>query len=457
MFFNISFDSSVNGAPAGFVSTFDAAVAFLSSNFTDNITINVNVGFGEIAGSSLGAGDLGESEWNLNHYSYATIKSALVSDAKSSDDATSLNALPLSEPGNWWVTTAEAKALGLSGPSSNSDGSVGFSSSASFDYDRSDGITAGQYDFFATVVHELTEVMGRALLVGGNIGSTPNSYLPLDLFHFSGPNTHLFVGSSPGYFSVDNGNTDLDNFNTNPGGDFGDWAASAGANSFLAFSNSGVIDAVTEADLRALDVIGYDRVQSTQPINGDDGNNQIIGTAGADTIYGFGGDDTITGNDGSDLIYGMMGNDLIYGNIGVDTLFGGQNDDVLFGGQSNDVIYGNLGNDIIYGNLGNDSLFGGQGADKLFGGQGNDTLVGGLGNDTLVGGLGADLFVIGPNAGNDVIADFHVNEGDRVSVSGQTHTISAAPDGWALILLSGGGTVELVGVTPTAVNDSYFV
>ena len=191
MIFNITFNSSVNSAPTGFLSTVNAVASFLSSNFNDNITINVSVGYGEINGSSISSGDLGQSQWLLQNYNYSTIRSALISDSRTADDQSSISTLPSFESGNWWVTTAEAKALGLMGPSTASDGSVGFSNTATFDYDRSDGITAGAYDFFGTVAHEFTEVMGRALLAGGNIGATGNSFLPLDLFHYSSTGNHL--------------------------------------------------------------------------------------------------------------------------------------------------------------------------------------------------------------------------------------------------------------------------
>jgi hypothetical protein len=273
MFLNLIFDSSVNSAPAGFIATVNAVAAFLSSNFSDNITINVKVGYGEVNGTALSSGALGESEWFLQNYSYSAIRNALISDSKTADDQTSTGSLPISEPGNWWVTTAEAKALGLMGPSSSLDGSIGFSSTAAFDFDRSDGISAGKYDFFGTVAHELTEVMGRALLVGDNVGGTTNSYLPLDLFHYVSAGVHLFSGTSPGYFSIDNGLTNLANFNTNPAGDAGDWSNNVGADAFLAFSNPGVINAITDADLRVLDVIGFDRVLAgaPPPLNGDQG------------------------------------------------------------------------------------------------------------------------------------------------------------------------------------------
>ena len=159
------------------------------------------------------------------------------------------------------MSTAEAKALGLAGASSTLDGYVGFSNAAGiFDYDRSNGITAGTYDFFGVVAHEVSEVMGRIFLLGSSIGGTPNSYDAMDLFHFSAPGVHTYTQT--GYFSVDNGTTNLDNFSTNPNGDFGDWAASAGNDAALAFSNPGVVNAFTPTDIRLMDVLGWDATPS---------------------------------------------------------------------------------------------------------------------------------------------------------------------------------------------------
>jgi hypothetical protein len=48
-------------------------------------------------------------------------------------------------------------ALGLiANNGSVSDGSVNFSNTATFDYDRTNGITAGAFDFFGVVAHEFT-------------------------------------------------------------------------------------------------------------------------------------------------------------------------------------------------------------------------------------------------------------------------------------------------------------
>ena len=62
----------------------------------------------------------------------------------------------------------------------------------------------------------------------------------MDLFRYSAPGKRdLTASASTAYFSINSGTTDLDNWNTNPSGDIGDWAASAGTDAYLAFSPSG--------------------------------------------------------------------------------------------------------------------------------------------------------------------------------------------------------------------------
>lgn len=168
------------------------------------------------------------------------------------------------------MTTAQAKALGLTPASSASDGTVTFASNQPFDFDRSDGITAGQYDFYGTVAHEFSEVMGRELNAIGNTAQfgLPNGYFPLDLFKYTavagtvgrageGTVERTFEGTVAGYFSPDGGVTKGYEFNTHPDGDFGDWAQSVKADSFLAFSFTGLINAVSATDIEVMDVLGW--------------------------------------------------------------------------------------------------------------------------------------------------------------------------------------------------------
>ena len=234
MLINISYAISVNSAPAAFKTAINAVVQYLQAQFTDSITINIGVGYGEINGQPLDSGALGESESFFRSYSYTQLRNALASDAKSADDNTAVGTLPASDPtggGGYYITRGEAKALGLLAASTSPDGYVGFASGP-FDYDNSNGVTAGQYDFFGVVAHEITEVMGRTLFVGQPFGSAQSAYTVMDLFHYSASGVRDFSGTQAGYFSLDGGKTNLDNFNTNPNGDYGDWASSAGSDFF---------------------------------------------------------------------------------------------------------------------------------------------------------------------------------------------------------------------------------
>jgi Ca2+-binding RTX toxin-like protein len=185
-------------------------------------------------------------------------------------------------------------------------------------------------------------------------------------------------------------------------------------------------------------------------------NDLLIGGAGPDLIVGRGGDDLVRGGDGAELVFGGDGADLVYGNAGADIVYGNVGQDTLYGGQANDALYGGQNDDLIYGNLQNDVLYGGRGNDVLYGGQGNDLMAGGLGDDTLIGGPGADRYFFNLNNGRDLILGFSGAEGDKLDFGGQTYTAVDDGNGGTLFTLSGGGTVDIAGVSPGAVNPSLF-
>jgi hypothetical protein len=117
---SVTYDSSVNSAPAAFKTAFAAAVQFLENTYTNPITINIDVGYGEIDGQALMSGALGESSTFFNNYTYSQVRTALAQNATSADQVSAADSLPSSDPtsgGNYWVATAEAKALGLMGAS----------------------------------------------------------------------------------------------------------------------------------------------------------------------------------------------------------------------------------------------------------------------------------------------------------------------------------------------------
>lgn len=236
------------------------AVNYLDSEFSNPVTINLHVGYGEIAGGALSSGALGESDSSMTPVSYSQLLAGLSADTTTSTVAGAVATLPAGSPvsGGYWVTTADAKALGLlSGSSSAIDGYIGFSSTAAFTYNDASGVAAGTYDFNGVVLHEISEVMGRQLLTGDRVGSTAHAYDALDLFHYSAAGTRDFSATTAGYLSANGGATNLGTFNTNPGGDAGDWASSVTNNAFDAFSSSGVVNAVTANDLTEMNVMGW--------------------------------------------------------------------------------------------------------------------------------------------------------------------------------------------------------
>src|SRR6516164_9678459 len=259
--FNIqlNWDSSVASAPPGFVTDVEQVANFYASALQgprhSPITINIDVGFGEINGSHIGGSALGESLTNLQQVSYSQLTSAYATYA-----ATGLsNNFPSSPPnGKFYVSDAEAQALGIITTTPTVDGFIGFSSQSNiFDYSTSGTVPSNQYDFVGTVAHEISEVLGRIFLSSKSISA-------YDFFHYSGPGVHDFAANGGGYFSIDGGKTVLANFNTAHGGDGADWGAggtsiSGGSafDSFNAFGTLGQFSPVTQTDLTVLQALGF--------------------------------------------------------------------------------------------------------------------------------------------------------------------------------------------------------
>jgi hypothetical protein len=260
---NIIWDSSVANAPAAFKSVVESVVQFYESQFSNPVTLNIDVGWGEVAGTPVTTA-LGESESYLQSFSYSQIVSALAQNASSNAQASAVNSLPSSAPnGNaYYLNLADATALDLITGTTTLDGAVGFSSSLPFSYSTSNSgsVPAGEYDLYGVVAHELSEVMGRISLLSYSGASSL-----MDLFRYTSNGVLATSGTQNSYFSDNGGATSLNSFNASPSGDFGDLSSSAGNNAFDAFSNSGVVNAVTSNDLTMMNVLGYNLVSETIP------------------------------------------------------------------------------------------------------------------------------------------------------------------------------------------------
>jgi hypothetical protein len=488
---NLNWDSSVASAPAAFMTDVENAAAFLESQISTTATINIDVGYVEIGGSSLGSGALGESETYLTSVSYASLVTAL--RATASTDATDealLASLPATAPvsGDFWITTAQAKALGLSAASGTSlDAYVGFGVSSEFTYgltNTSGTVAAGTYDFFATAVHEITETMGRQMLVGTTALNGTAAYSLMDLTHYSASGVRDFTQSTAGYNSVNGGVTSLGADNTIAGGDAGDWASSVGANSFDAFATPGVLEPVSANDLALMDALGWNlsggsttptptptptpppapaaptgvsvtprtaTLASLQGSNGLGGGAQIAtvtetgGVAGDKFTYTLGGSAAASFTLSSSGVLSTGSHGIAGGANGVlKSLTITAIDDTTSSTSSSPAIPINL----VVGGYGGDTInlasingivasaptfiYGLSGADTINGTGMTGTLYfdGGAGADTMSGGSGQNVYEYGAASDStvsamDIITNFHVAV-DKIDLTGLTSHFATA-------------------------------
>ena len=241
---NITWDSSVASAPAGFQTAVMSAVDYLEAQFHDPVAINITVGY-----ANLGSGILGESAWGMESFSYSQVLSAMKAHDTTANDATAIASLPASSSETVSMTPAEAQALGLA-PSGGSDGSVWACSDYSYSYNDANGVAGGTYDLRGIMLHEITEVMGRDLIASATNPSV------MGLFDYKSAGV-LDTSDFSGYFSINGGTTNLDTFNTNTAGDPGDWAIS-GNNACNAGVPAGTVLNFPSADVTTMDVLGYE-------------------------------------------------------------------------------------------------------------------------------------------------------------------------------------------------------
>lgn len=290
--FQVTYDSSVTGArnASTIENAFANAIGYFTSNFNDPlggatannpVTVNLDVGWGEVDGQALPSGALGASFTNLETVDYAKFEPAL-------NQNTVVSSVPTDDPlagttHNYVIATAEAKAIGLSGDSSPTDGWVGFSSNTQW-YFGSGGQKFTQYDFTGIAEHEISEALGRiaqlgttAALNGDITGNTTvdNAYTPFDLFRFD-PSTgaRSLTGGEAAKFSFNDMTTLGTSFNTAAGGDYGDWAVPpAGAinlsgpnDAYDAGAYAGVKYAALQNDTTVVAALGYGHVTSSSPV-----------------------------------------------------------------------------------------------------------------------------------------------------------------------------------------------
>jgi hypothetical protein len=281
-----TFDSSITGDPqsATIQATINAAIALYQANFSDPITVTIT--FQEMSGG------LGQSSSYYQPFSYSSYIAALQSHATTADDTTALAHLPnsASNPvnGNQSVNLnlPLARALGYNNvnpPPGLTDGTI-FLNTSIMNLALTDS-NPSKYSLYATVCHEIDEVLGLGSALNNlNNGDPPPTgpISPEDLFRYDNLGNRSFTTavSAAAYFSI-NGTTDLAQYNQHAGGDFQDWDSFSGGGHPVRVQDAFLIPGakpVPNVELTVLDVLGYARIIPPPPALSllRSGNNVVL-------------------------------------------------------------------------------------------------------------------------------------------------------------------------------------
>jgi len=276
-------------ANAAALGAFNRAATAIGSMFTDPIQVTVNADLQNLGSPSL----IGQTQAVLLQAGYTTVRNQMVADAANEADDAIVAALPTaaqfsgtltagsSFTGSMLGTKANLKALGFGGLDvafGASDGQITFNSVFGFDFDNSDGVAAGLIDFETVALHELLHILGFFSVIDLLDGAAPGpvSFFTLDMFRFSAANTPTTVAQF-----TNNPRNFVAGAAANTSDAVSAWAMSTGSltgdgrqgshwkDDALTGSRIGVMDptlgpgtfyGLSAADIRALDLIGWDNV-----------------------------------------------------------------------------------------------------------------------------------------------------------------------------------------------------
>jgi len=235
---------------------FIMASAAWSARFTDNITVNLSIGF-----SNLGAGTLGQTTINTAYYSASSVQAHLAADATSVDDAKAIAAFPVHDSSAFMgLTTAQARAIGFSPTPSGSDAFIELNSLYNYSTSRNaaGGIAAGTYDLVGLAEHEIGHALGFLSVIDG----VTFTQTLLDQYRYSSPGDQE-TDAGNAYFSLDGGVTTLASFADGKTDQASHWQQGTAVDGAVALMNPGLVigqvQNITDLDSRAFDVIGYNR------------------------------------------------------------------------------------------------------------------------------------------------------------------------------------------------------
>ena len=218
VFNNVNADGSrVANPDANLVADENMAAAILNSMFFNNITLTFNVGFGFYPGNGNPVTGAGTGGPNANIFvTYGNLRTALLTSGQPNFfTPTNLpegNGLPINVPppgqqpvtiSNFWISSSQAKALGLPAGNQAPDGFIGIGTTVAAGIDR-----------VATLLHEVGHAMGR--IPSNAVDGGVTNYPELDLWRFLSAGNRLIIANPAGYFSLDGGATPLVNWSVSP-------------------------------------------------------------------------------------------------------------------------------------------------------------------------------------------------------------------------------------------------
>jgi hypothetical protein len=322
---NPTFDTSITSKPNAdaIESMINRAIGRYQPLFSDPITVEIRFRYANTQpdGTPLPSGIIAQSFYVVYFVPWGDFIPALKADAKTTNDTPAYANFPGLPLTNALVpSSAGGRAIGLDTPTAMfANGSVGtggpydgivtLNSDQSFQFTRPPG--SNNYDAQRSTEHEIDEVLGLGSYLGGSPEDT--DFRPEDLFSWSAPGmrSHAAVGTR--YFSIDDGSTDIVDFNQDPAGDFGDWLSQPcpQANPYVqdAFGCKGQVADVTATSPEAisLDVVGYDLIPAlNETVLGNISTRSFVGTDDRVLIGGF----IVTGTQGKQVILRALGPSL---------------------------------------------------------------------------------------------------------------------------------------------------
>ncbi|HYC55552.1 MAG TPA: NF038122 family metalloprotease [Candidatus Binatia bacterium] len=292
--FDIVLEAGVTlAANAPALAAFERAAQSWEDRFTDPITVTIQADLFDFGNAVT----IGSTLPVVLNGPFATVRSFLVADSLNEPDDTIVASIPTEANFNYFAvnnysanatkaTKASLKAAGASGLDETfgaSDGTIVFNTQFAFDFDSSDGITEDTVDFETVAAHEIAHLLGFFSnvdtvdqLVFAGAPPQPTQIATLDLFRFRRDmaNNPAVVADFATFPRTQTPNSDdvtddveaeyrmSSGARTGDGRQASHWKDDHITGVLIGLMDpnldQGEIHEITDADVRALDLIGYE-------------------------------------------------------------------------------------------------------------------------------------------------------------------------------------------------------